>query len=156
MKNTSNITVIRRILFAVAHLPKEMPNYWQTLKSFSKAEMPVSELKVAVENLQYLNRAAFSTDKQLLSEICSSQGSTEPIGVILVSNKKKCGACEANLVTRSDRPRRIVLYSEFAGTLPATHYRKICSRARYGCSFVQHYGFHATGIYMYMLLLNLF
>ena len=64
--------------FAVAHLPKEMPKYyWQILKSFSKAEMPVSELKVAVENLQYLNRAAFSTDKQLLYEIYSSQGSVQ-------------------------------------------------------------------------------
>ena len=151
VKNPSNITVIRRILFAVAHLPEDMPNIWQTLKSFSKAELPVSELKVAVENLQYLNKAAFSTDKQLLSELCSSQASTEPIGVILVSNKKKCRACGANLVTRSDRPRRVVLYSEYAGTLPATHYRKICSRARHGCSFVQHYGFHATGTHVNML-----
>ena len=108
MKNTSNITVIRRILCAVAHLPKEMPNYWQT---FSKAQISVSELQVQVENLQYLNRAAFSTNKQLLSEICSS---TQTIGVILVSNQKECEACGANLVTRSDRPRRIGLYSEFA------------------------------------------
>lgn len=51
----------------------------------------MSELKVAVENLKYLNKAAFATDKQLLSEICSTQGSssTEPVGVVLVSNKKK-------------------------------------------------------------------
>ena len=76
MKNTSNITV-SRIPFAVAHIPEDMPDYWQTLKSFSKAELPVSSLNIAVENLQYLiNREAFSTHKQLVSEICSAKHHT--------------------------------------------------------------------------------
>lgn len=145
VKNSSNIMAIRRILFAVTHLPKEMPDHWKTLKSFSRTDLSLAELQVAVENFHCLNSAVFSTDQQLLQEICFGQGSTKPIGVVLVSSKNKCGACGAKLVTRSDRPRNVVLYSENAGTLPATHYRKICSRARHGCSFVQHYGFHSEG-----------
>ena len=44
VKNASNIGVIRRILFAAVYLPQDMPNYWQTLKLFSKAELSVSQL----------------------------------------------------------------------------------------------------------------
>ena len=145
VKNVSNIGVIRRILFAAVHLPQNMPNYWQTLKLFSKAELSVSELQVAVQNLQCLNKAAFSTDKQLLSQLCTSHETTPPIGIVLISPKQKCGACGSHLVTRADRPRQLVLYTEASGTLPATHYRKMCSRAQYGCNYTQHYGFHATG-----------
>lgn len=142
MENAGNINKLRRILFAVSHLPQEMPNYWQTIKDFSQAELSVSELQTAVQNLEYLNIAAFATDKQLLGDICK-----DSVGVVLISARQKCGTCEAKLNTRADRPRKLVLYTESSGTLPATHYRKVCSRTRHGCNFVQHYGFHALGIY---------
>lgn len=145
VKNTLNIGVLRKILFAAVFLPQDMPKYWETIKVFSRAELPVSELQSAVQNLQYLNKAAFSTDKQLLSELCTNESSTEPIGIVLISSQKLCKCCSSRLVTRSDRPRKLVLYTESSGTLPATHYRKVCSRARYGCTFIQHYGFHALG-----------
>lgn len=135
-----SINVLRRILFAVCHLPKDMPKYWQIIQEFSGADLPASELQTAVQNLEYLNKAAFSTDKQLLEEICSSS-----IGVVMISTKQKCTQCKAKLVTRADRPSHLVLYTLHYGTLPATHYRKVCSRARHGCSFVQHYGFHCFG-----------
>lgn len=149
MKNASNISVLRKILFAVSHLPQDMPNYWQTIKDFSKAELSVCQLQTAVQNLEYLNKAAFSTDKQLLSEVC-----TNSIGVVLISTRQKCGACDGKLITRADRPRKLVLYTQSSGTLPATHYRKVCSRARHGCNFVQHYGFHALG--MSVLLVHVY
>ena len=148
MKNASNIGVLRKILFSAIHLPQDMPTYWETIKVFSKAQLPVSELQIAVQNLQYLNKAAFSTDKQLLSEVCANDETTDAIGIVLISTRKKCGSCGAHLITRADRPRSIVLYTESSGTLPATHYRKICSRARYGCNFVQHYGFHSQSMYI--------
>lgn len=140
MKNSSNISVLRRILFAVSHLPKVMPKYWQIIKDFSKAELSLCELQTAVQNLEYLNKAAFSTDKDLLKEICSSS-----IGIVLISSRQKCGACNSKLITRADRPRRLVVYTLSSGTLPATHYRRVCSKARCGCNFVQHYGFHSFG-----------
>lgn len=142
MENAANIEKLRRMLFAVNHLPQEMPNYWQTIKEFSQAELSVSELQTAIQNLEYLNKAAFATDQQLLSDICK-----DSVGVVLLSDRLKCGVCEAKLTTRVDRPRKLVLYTESSGTLPATHYRKVCSRARHGCNFVQHYGFHALGMY---------
>ena len=89
--------MLRKILFAVSHLPEDMPKYWQTIQEFSKAELPLSELKTAMKNLEFLNKAAFSTDEQLLKEICST-----PIGVILISTKQKCGECKSKLVTRAD------------------------------------------------------
>ena len=144
LQHTPSISVLRKILFAVVHLPKEMPNYWQTIKDFAGTELSVSELQTAVENLQYLNAVAFSTDDQLLSSMCLGEGGNS-IGIVLVSSKQKCRECGARLSTRADRPRNMVLYTESSGTLPATHYRKVCSHARHGCSYVQHYGFHSHG-----------
>ncbi len=146
LKYTSDLAILRRILFATAHLPQDMPNYWQTIADFAKVGLPVMEVKTMVQNLQYLNEAAFSTDKKLLGELYSSKGGgATPIGVVLISQKQECGACGARLTVRADRPRSLVLYTQVSGTLPATHYRKVCSKARYGCLFVQHYGFHSEG-----------
>lgn len=144
LQHTSSISVLRKILFAVVYLPKEMPNYWQTIKDFARTELSISELQTAVENLQYLNAVAFSTDEQLLGTMCLGEGENA-IGVVLVSSRQKCQECGARLSTRADRPRKMVLYTESSGTLPATHYRKVCSHARRGCNQVQHYGFHSHG-----------
>ena len=58
-KNVLTIAVHRKILFAVHHLPKAMPNYWKTIKEFSGADVSVCELQTAVENMEYLSKAAF-------------------------------------------------------------------------------------------------
>ncbi len=80
--NTFSIEILRRILFAVHHLPKDMPNYSKTINEFSKVEVSLSELQTTIENLEYLSQAAFSTDKQLLNEICEKS-----IGVVLISQQ---------------------------------------------------------------------
>ena len=140
MRNVSNISVLRRMLFAASYLPTDMPKYWEAIKDFSKVEWSICELKTAVENLRSLHGAALATDEQLMDEVHAGS-----IGVVLVSAKQNCGNCGAKLNARADRPRKLVLYTQSSGTLLATHYRKVCSRARSGCSFVQHYGYSTNG-----------
>ena len=72
-KNVLTIAVLRKILFAVHHLPKAMPNYWKTIKEFSGADVSVCELQTAVENMEYLSKAAFSTDNQLSRKCARNQ-----------------------------------------------------------------------------------
>lgn len=96
MENAGNINKLRRILFAVSHLPQEMPNYWQTIKDYSQAELSVSELQTAVQNLEYLNIAAFATDKQLLGDICK-----DSVGVVLISARQKYGTIPEQIAQES-------------------------------------------------------
>ena len=63
-----DLAVLRRIIFAVAQLPKDMPQYWTVVTRFAslgdKSLQPES-VKVAVENLYFINERAFATDMQL-------------------------------------------------------------------------------------------
>lgn len=141
-KYVSDLAVL---IFATAYLPRDIPNYWKEVEDFAKSGLSATEVQAIVENIQFLNQAVFASDKELLKEISTTQGGTAPTGVFLVSSKKICGACGASLHTRADRPRKLVLYTLSSGTLPATHFRKICSSARYGCKYVQHFGYHSQG-----------
>ena len=52
--NMFNTDVLRKIMFAVHHLPKDMPNYWKTVKEFASVnESSISELQTVVENMEY-------------------------------------------------------------------------------------------------------
>ena len=148
LKYSSDLSVLRRILFAAVHLPPEMPKYWEAIAQFSK-KVGASQVKTLVENIRFLNEATFATDKELLSELYACKtADSGPFGLILVSPKKMCGECGAQLLLRADRPSTLAVYTDSMGTVPATHYRKICSKFRSGCKFVQHYGFHCKGMCM--------
>ena len=92
VSNATNICVLRKILFAVVFLPEDMPNYWETVRTFAKADLTVNQLQSVVQNLQYLNKSAFLTDRQLISTMCATSDS---IGIILVSANKKCQICHS-------------------------------------------------------------
>ena len=141
VQNKFNTDVLRKIMFAVHHLPKDMPNYWKTIKEFASVnESSISELQTVVENMEYLYQETFATDEELLQQICQNS-----VGIVLVSSKNNCSACGTKLTTRGDRPRKLVVYTESSGMLPALHYRKVCVRS--GCNYVQHYGYHSMGKY---------
>ena len=74
-------------------------------------------------------------------------GTTALVGLTLISPNTICCLCGSKLTVRKDRPSVVVMYTESIGTIAAKHYRKVCSRARTGCSFVQHYGFYTKGQY---------
>ncbi len=137
-RNTFSVVALRKILFSVHHLPKDMPNYWKTIKEFAGTDATIPEIQTAVQNMEYLYQEAFATDEELLQKICK-----ESVGVVLMSYQKKCRSCGANLVTRGDRSRKLVLYTESSGTLPSLHFHKVCSKS--SCNFIQHYGYYSLG-----------
>ena len=66
VQNKFNTDVLRKIMFAVHHLPKDMPNYWKTIKEFASVnESSISELQTVVENMEYLYQETFATDEEL-------------------------------------------------------------------------------------------
>lgn len=144
-----DVSVIRRMLFAVSFLPRDYPHYWDTVTQFSfkgTKQLDSAEVQLLMENIQFLQSNAFAEDKNLTQEIVSSKDVTmAPIGIILISPKKTCCLCGGKLLTRGDRPGRVTLYTETFGTLPASSYRKYCHKNRQGCKLVQYYGYCMIG-----------
>ena len=149
LKYSSELSVLRKILFAAVHLPSDMPKYWEAIAEFSsgKTTLTPAQVKIFVENMQVLNQTAFQTDIELQKELYTCKNTTaKPIGMVLVSSKKTCIECGANLLLKADRHSVLTVYTNSMGTVPASHYRKICSNFRSGCKLVQYYGFHCKGI----------
>lgn len=148
-----DLRILRRLLFGVAYLPKDLPNYWSVLSTFitqgtAIESLSLTVLRTAVENLQFLNEKAFVTDNQLAKEFHSLTFSTDSkskLGIALISSKTRCKKCNNDLLVRSDRPSHITVYTETYGTVVGTHFRKFCKNFRKGCSYTQHYGYYTDG-----------
>lgn len=145
-----DLSVTRRLLLAREQLPTDTPNYWEIVSSFGfkgSSKAPSSnEVRVAVENLEYIDKQAVISDEKLLLELRSEkifQGHC--LGIVLISSNSNCLLCGEQLLVRSDQPSFLTIYTS-SGTVPATHFRKYCRRNRKGCPFTQHYGFHSVGI----------
>ena len=68
-----DISVLRRVIFAVGYLPEDMPLYWSVVSQFasigSKNVIKPEAIKIAVENIKIINDTVFSTDYELAREI---------------------------------------------------------------------------------------
>ena len=142
--------ILRRIIFAAAYLPKDVPHYWCIVGQFSGAKLDTEVLRVAVENLHTLNEAAFASDEQLTKEIQALSPSAAlhigtPLGLVLISSVTNCRSCGGKLLLRQDRPSRITVYTESMGTVVGSHYHKFCQNFRKGCSLRQYYGYSSEG-----------
>ena len=144
----------RRIIFAVVYLPKDLPHYWSVVSEFaSRACKSVNSLqpdvvRIAVENLQFINGKAFVADKELTHEIhgvFSSLTAPHPIGIVLISFNDKCRLCGSSLLVRNERASHITIYTEEYGTVVGTHYHKYCQKFKKGCNFRQYYGYSSEG-----------
>ena len=131
-----DVSILRRMLFATAYLPQEVPNYWEIIASFSftgsKSKLTSDKVKLLMENLQIIDKEVFTTDLKLTKELLNvHEGSSlQPIGVVLISEKQSCHKCGGRLLLRRDRPSRVTLYTEHIGTVPASHYHKFCQNQR--------------------------
>ena len=131
-----DVAVLRRMLFATTYLPRGMPQYWEVIACFSNQgsneKVSTSQVRLLMENLQTLNKQAFSSDLVLTNELLSTDSNplTQPLGVVLVSAKDTCRSCSAKLLLRGDHPSRVTLYTEQLATVPATHYHKYCGNKR--------------------------
>jgi len=142
-----DLSVLRRLIFAVVYLPKDLPQYWSVVGEFASQGdkgLEPEVVRLAVENLRLLNEQAFVTDKQLTDEIHALQTMPEagtPLGVVLISSKTACSLCGGKLLIRHDRACQITVYTESFGTVIGTHYHKYCQNYRRNCTFRQHYGY---------------
>ena len=165
-KELQDFGVLRRVIFAVVHLPPEMPHLWSVIAQFAssgcKYNLQPEAVKIAVENLKLINEKVFCSDKDLLREMQSLQPTScklsRPLGVVLISPNTRCPLCNENLLIRSDRPSHITSYTEAWGTVICTHYHKFCRNFRKGCNFRQYYALirmlnimMKTGIYTSIL-----
>lgn len=151
LKYSSGLSMYRRLIFAASQLPTTLPAYWEEVAKFASFQSKTGSLtslqaKTFVDDLQFLNEAAFTSDADLHDELIGKHATAASVGLILISPNDTCCLCGSKLTVRKDRPSTIVLYTELVGTIVAKHYRKVCSKARNGCLFVQHYGFYTTGI----------
>ena len=152
---TSKVSVINRLVFASSVLPSDCPKFWEIVSCFAtnnedtkiQSSLTPEKAKTFIQNLQFLEPAAFTSHQQLALELQSFAGPslTKALGVVLISPRSNCKVCNSSLLVKADRPSKIVLYTDQFGTIQGTHYRKICKRFRVGCSFVQHYGYHTNG-----------
>lgn len=104
------------------------------------------QVRVAVENFEFIEKETFVSDKELLRELYAQkyfQGNY--LGAVLISSNDNCKLCEGKLLIRADQPSFLTLYTNDMGTIPATHFRKYCRNSRKGCPFTQHYGFYSVG-----------
>lgn len=144
------VSVLKRILLAATEIPRETPSFWDIITSFgykSASGKPSSEkVRVLVENIQVLDSEALKSEKSLKNELINHKGFLDnPLGLVLISSNTTCKACGGDLLVRADRPSFLTGYTTSLGTIPFTHFRKYCSKAKKGCSFTQHYGFHSFG-----------
>ena len=149
---TDRVSVVRRLVFASATLPKETPHYWDVVSHFASnvGQVTPQKAKTFIENVQFFDSDALSSDQKLRTELLHEVGSNGiPLGMVLVSPKQSCQLCSAPLVLKADRPSKVTIYTDSMGTIDGTHYRKICKQFRSGCPFVQHYGHYSTGVEMY-------
>ena len=144
-----DLAVLRRLIFASVYLPRDMPEYWSMVTRFGsnygdkKQGLPVESVKMAIENIEFINKKAFVTDIELISEIHSlrSTPTSDPLGVVLISSHSRCKLCDGVLLIRSDRPSHVSVYTKTLGTVIGTHYQKYCQNFCKGCNFKQYYGY---------------
>lgn len=152
-KYIKDVSVLRRLLFAVVHLPSDFPSLWKVAIEFAtksqhsqgqQSGLTDAQAKVLMENIEELDALAFSSDRQLLRELVDLEIPTKkPLGLILISNRVNCIQCGSKLQIRKDRPSSVVVYDDQMGTIPGTHYHKICSNRI--CGVTQFYGYTTRG-----------
>ena len=96
-----DVAVFRRMIFATAYLPREVPHYWDIVAHFcctgSKSKISSDQVKLLMENLQFINKEAdLEMTRQILTERRGT--SEEPLGILLISEKQACRKCGGKLL----------------------------------------------------------
>lgn len=147
-----DVSVLRRLLFASIQLPEELPNRWGIAVEFAtdgkvkRNSIDTSTAAALVENILSFDKRAFDTDDSLMLELIGWVPSTDqrkPLGVVLISPELCCAICRQELTLRKDRPASVVVYDENLGTVPGSHFHKICHNKR--CGVTQYYGYYTIG-----------
>jgi hypothetical protein len=74
----SDVSLLRRILFAAWQIPKDTPKYWMVVTNFAFKDKPVKpkydEVRLLVENTQSLDSEALRCDEELRRELIYHDG----------------------------------------------------------------------------------
>lgn len=146
-KHIKDVSVLRKLLFAVSLLPRDLPNIWDlavefaTTKSKSDATINAETAKILAQNLQELDSLAFESDEKLFHQLLGIP-SQKPLGVVLISSNTRCVLCESKLTVRKDRPSTVIVYDDNIGTVPGSHFHKLCTNRSCGCT--QYYGYYTA------------
>ena len=127
----TELSAVRRLIFALVHLPEDLPNLWEIAISFStgkQSSVSSSDIKLLIENLKEIDAAAFTKDDELLQELMSlpSVKSSKPLGLVFLSKISSCPLCNKSMLIRKDRPARLVVYDDKLGSVPGSHYHRYC------------------------------
>ena len=141
-----DVSVLRKLLFAVAFLPDDLPDRWDIAVQFAYSSRGVPDIsadiaKTLSENIQSLDAQAFSSDDVLQKELLQMPRD-KPLGVVLLSSHDTCVMCHSKLLVRKDRPASIVIYDDRMGTVHGTHFHKYCTNRACGC--IHYYGYHTS------------
>ena len=146
-KQLKDVSVLRRLLFAVSTLPCDLPNFWDIAVEFAtkghlKENIDAKTARTLMENVETFDKTAFCKDEALLGELVSWTPHlfSKPLGIVLVSPKENRVICGQSVVVQKNRHSYITVYHMTMGPLPGMHFYKICSNKK--CSVVQHYGYY--------------
>lgn len=117
-----DFSTVKRVLLAVKQIPKETPSYWDLVSKFgfkNATKKPTIEMvRVLVENTQFLDSEALTSDGELLKELTKQEGfDGKQLGIVLISNNTICKLCNGKLLVRADQPSFLVGYTSFNHTL---------------------------------------
>ena len=74
-KYVNDVSVLRKLLFAVANLPRDLPDLWEVAVEFATGQkirtnsITATEAQIFWENLEELDALAFSTDRELQKQV---------------------------------------------------------------------------------------
>ena len=101
------------MIFAVAHLSKDLPHFWSIVVQFGTRKregrscITPDEARVIFEILEDLDKESFSNDPILLQDLIwfspeTSANCKQPQGRSLISSKTACLKCGSMLSLRAD------------------------------------------------------
>lgn len=144
VKHVKNASILRRLIFALSHLPEELPDAWKLAVEFATQDKEEcvkdkETLRLLFDNLKEIDSTTFETDKDLYLKLLEFPAS-KPLGIVLMPVQTSCTLCGSKLAVRKDRPSKVVVYNDDIGTVSGSHYHKICANRECGCT--QYYGYY--------------
>ena len=133
------VSVLCRLTFAAANFPPSTPSSWEEVAAFVRVGttgkgVTADDCHLFAGNITSLDATAFTTDTELLIELCSiPRGPHSATGLVLISLQSVCNICGMGIYVHPDRFSKLVVFDEKQGTLPATQYTNYCRKK--GCSY---------------------
>ena len=110
------MSVVRRLLFAVMYLSKDLPNLRGVALEFAtwgletRHTLNAEKAKLLVQDVQELDLLDFHSDKKLLQDLMEFQvPKCKPVGLNLISSKSDCFLCGSKLMFQKDRPSPVII-----------------------------------------------